>query len=104
MSQIFIELTQVSASTAPRDTPVSHFLAEVVEITSSGTDQDTGTSVTKYPTHENIVTVINNGSDTVWVNFGAAAAVGAGRPVPAQTVRDFGNVPTGVAIHVINDS
>lgn len=104
MSQVFIELTQVSATTAPRDTPVSHFFAEVVELTSSVADQDTGSVVTKYSPQENIVTVINNGADTIWVNFGAAAAVGTGRPVPAQTVRDFGNVPTGVAIHVINDS
>lgn len=103
MSQVIIEMTRVSVSSSARDTPVSHFAADVEEITSSGTSQST-TILTEEDEKDSVVTVINNGTDAIWVNFGAAAAVGVGRFIPPSTTRDFGNVRTGVAVHVINDS
>lgn len=103
MSQVIIEMTQVAASSEGKDTPISHYSADIEEITSSAADQST-TNVTTADQKDSVVTVINNGAEAIWINFGATAAVGSGRFLAPNTSRDFGNVPTGVAIHVINDS
>ena len=103
MSQVFVEFTQVAASSGARDTPVSMYSALVEELTSDASAVTT-TAVTTLEAKENIVTVINNGTDTIWVSFGAVAASGTGRPVAPNTARDFGNVPTGFAVSVINEA
>jgi hypothetical protein len=105
MSQVIIEFTQVAASTGGRDAPIPHYVSESVEITSAGTAADTGSVVTKAEAINNVVSVVNNGTDTIWVAFGATAtAASPSRIVPPNTIRDFGNVPKGVNVSVINDS
>ena len=103
MSQVFVEFTQVAASSGARDTPVSLYSAAVEELTSAA-GAVTTTAVTPLEAKENVVTVINNGTDTIWVSFGAVAVSGTGRPVAPNTTRDFGNVPAGFSVSVINDS
>lgn len=104
MSQVFVEMTKVTPSDLDIDTPVSDYVAQVEEVTSSGTSQATSIS-TNLEDGYNIVTVINNGTDTVWVNFGATAtAAGPSRPVAPNTTRDFGGVPKSTTVSVINDS
>lgn len=104
MSQVIIEFAEVVTSSAAKDTPVSHFYAVSEKITSSGTSQAT-TTVTVHEPRDNIITVINNGTDAIWVNFGATAtAASPSRFVAPNTTRDFGNVLKGVTVSVINDS
>lgn len=53
-----------------------------------------------------VVTVINNGADTIWVEIGSnpTAVVGSGHLVPPDTIRDFGGLGAGDKVAVINDS
>ena len=103
MSQVFIEFTQVARSSGSKDTPVTSYLATVEEITSSGTSQATSGSTDDGK--DTVVTVMNNGTDTIWVNFGAVAtAATPSRPVAPNTTRDFGGFENGLTVNVINDS
>lgn len=104
MSQVIIEFAEVVTSSEAKDTPVSHYYAVSEEITSSGTSQAT-TAATTRAGRDNVVTVINNGTDAIWVNFGATAtAASPSRFIAPNTTRDFGNVLKGVTVSVINDS
>lgn len=104
MSQVIIEFAKVGASAEGRDTPVVHYIAVSEEITTSDTSQVT-TALTTEPASNSIVTVINNGTDAIWVNFGAAAAAASpSRFIAPNTTRDFNNVPEGTTVSVINDS
>lgn len=102
MSQVFIEFTEVAPSSSGQDTPVSSSIAVVEEITSSGTTQ--ATTATASGLDKTIITVINNGTETIWVNFGdSATAASPSRPIAPNTQRDFGEVPSGATVSVIND-
>ncbi len=102
MSQVIIEFAVAAATT--QDLPIAHWGARSAEITSSGTSQATAITASNE-VGVNIVTVINNGTDAIWVDFGrTATAASPSRFVPPNTIRDFGNVPAGVTVSVINDS
>jgi len=104
MSQVVIEFTAVAASRGGTYAPVSSFFAQSEEITSSASSQST-TLAASGSEEYNIVTVINNGTDTIWVNFGqAATAASPSRMVPPNTIRDFGGIKKGDTVSVINDS
>ena len=104
MSQVIIEFAKVGTSAEGRDTRVAHYRAVSEEITSSGASQAT-TAATTQRAANSIVTVINNGTDAIWVNFGAAAtAASPSRFIAPNTTRDFNNVPEGTTVSVINDS
>lgn len=104
MSQVIIEFGQVALSEGGRDTPASDYQAVTEEITSSGTSQTT-TAETDANAQRNIVTVINNGTDAIWVAFDATAtAASPSRFVAPNTTRDFAGIKRGVTVSVINDS
>ena len=101
MSQVIIEMGRAHA---PDSGTAQVFPARghvVSEITSSGTAQD-GASAS--PATGCVATVINNGTDAIWVNFAGTAAVGSGHFLSPNTVRDFGPLEMGDIASVINDS
>ena len=104
MSQVIIEFGCAMAPQQGRtsDAPVSDPFPQSEEITSSGTSQ--ATTVTADAS--DVATVINNGTDDIWVQFASSptASVGNGVFVPAETTRDFGPLGVGMKAAVINDS
>jgi len=70
------------------------------EITSSGANQAT----TATARANSICVVHNNGTDAIWVNFGADAAIGTGHFMAPNTDRAFGALSAGQTGNVINDS
>jgi len=73
------------------------------EITSTGTSQSTTITTTNAG---DAVVITNNGAEDIWVAFGSSptAAVGTTAFIPANTLRDFGDMRTGYKVAVINDS
>lgn len=54
-------------------------------------------TVTLNYTHgHRAIRLVNSGTDIVWVNFGAVAAVGTGLPIPAGQTELF-TVPQGIS-------
>lgn len=98
MGQVIVEIA--SPSQVGGSTTAQGGASVVEEVTTSGTSAAT----TATTLANSIVFVHNNSATMVWVNFGAAAAVATLHPVLPNTTRDFGNLPAGQTINVIDDS
>lgn len=98
MSQVIIEIG--NAVDVGGSSIVHAGAVKVEEITSSGTSQ--ATTITTRG--RSVVTIINNGTDAIWVNFGATAAVASKHFIAPNTQRDFGGTANGQTVNVINDS
>lgn len=103
MSQVIIEFGRNCPSSSGTDSPVYHFTGTAEEIASTGSSQETTASTTE-DAMTSVITVHNNGDDTIWVAFGEDAAVETGKLIRPNTSRDFGGMDAGTTVSVVNDS
>lgn len=103
MSQVVIEFSAASVGTPYGTTPIlSTDGAQSEEITSSGTSQATTMTTDRW----DVASVMNNGSEDIWITFAATptAVVGTTHFLAAGERRDFGPLTVGYKAAVINDS
>jgi hypothetical protein len=99
MAQVFVTFGRVDNT---RGLPVYAPQGVDIELTSSGTAGAT----TPTTAEGDYCRVRNNGSGTIWIAFGAAptAAVNTSFALGPLEARDWGPLPAGYKVSVIDDS